>query len=373
MGVHRRWLLGGAAAVVVAVIAVIFVTQRQAGLPRSPTCGDVEPGGTRLRSAPPPAGAPGRGPQDAEEAGQGIDPAFRPATAEAVYCEDLADPFVVVEGRLERRFFAYGTNTDDANVPVLVSGGIARSERLVDALPELPGWSSPGAVWAPGILRREGGFVLYYATTHTASGRQCISAAVGAGAEGPFEDTSTAPLVCPTELGGAIDPSPFVAEDGRAYLLWKSDGNCCGMPTRIYSQPLSDDGLQLTEPPQEVLTSTLPWEAGVVEAPSMVEHDGVHYLFYSGNAWDTAEYAIGYATCETPVGPCTKPLDHPWLGSSAEARGPGGQELFIDPAGDLRMVFHAWLKGVVGYEAGSFRGLHTVGVDFRDGAPVTAQ
>jgi beta-xylosidase len=196
---------------------------------------------------------------------------------------------------------------------------------------------------------------------------------VGAGAEGPFEDTSTGPLVCPTELGGAIDPSPFVAEDGRAYLLWKSDGNCCGVPTRIFSQPISDDGLQLTEPPREVLTSTLPWEAGVVEAPSMVEHDGVHYLFYSGNAWDTAEYAIGYATCDTPVGPCTKPLDHPWLGSSAAAGGPGGQELFIDPAGDLRMVFHAWLNGVVGYEAGSFRGLHTVGVDFRDGAPVTAQ
>jgi len=285
-----------------------------------------------------------------------------------VYCEDLADPYVVVEGTIQRRYLAYGTNTGGAHVPVLLSGGLFRSERIVDALPHLPAWSTGGAVWAPSVLRRGRTFVLYYATTHAASGLQCISRATADRPEGPFEDASAVPLICPTELGGAIDPSPFVDSDGNTYLLWKADGNCCGKPTGIYAQPLSDDGLSVAGPAREILTSTHQWEAGVVEAPAMVEHDGVHYLFYSGNRWNTASYAIGYARCDGPEGPCTTPLDHPWLQSSQGAAGPGGQEFFTD-GGGLEMVFDAWLNGTVGYDHGSFRSLYTVGVTFHDGVP----
>lgn len=365
----RRRLAVGAVAIVLLSGIVVVVNERRAGLPRSTTCDDVDPGGTRTRSAAPSGGASdGRG--DAQGGGdQGVAPAFRPATAEAVYCQDLADPFVFVAGTLRPRYLAFGTNTQEHKVPVLLSGGILRSEDLTEALPELPAWSAPGAVWAPSVLQRGEAFVLYYTTTDEASGRQCISRATGSRAEGPFQDRSDRPLVCPTDLGGAIDPSPFVTEDGTPYLLWKADGNCCGLPTRIYAQALTADGLQVAGPAQELLASTQGWEAGVVEAPAMVEHDGRLFLFYSGNSWDSADYAIGYATCDTPLGPCTKPLDQPWLGSGRERAGPGGQEFFRD-GGDLHMVFHAWLHGTVGYDQGSFRSLHTVPITFRDGAPV---
>lgn len=350
---------------------VVVVGERREGLPRSATCEDVHPGGTRARS-----GAPSRDATDERDGAQGGGgqegaPAFRPATAEAVYCEDLADPFVVVAGTLRPRYLAYGTNTRTHNVPVLRSRGILRSEDLVEALPELPSWSKPGAVWAPSVSQHDDVFVLYYTTTHAASGLQCISRATSSRAEGPFVDGSGGPLVCPTDLGGAIDPSPFVAEDGTTYLLWKADGNCCGLPTRIYSQPLTEDGLQVAGPAQELLANTQAWEAGVVEAPAMVEHEGQVFLFYSGNSWDSSSYAIGYATCDTPLGPCRKPVDHPWLASGPEAAGPGGQEFFRD-GGELHMIFHAWLHGTVGYGRGSFRSLYTVTVTFRDGAPVVA-
>jgi hypothetical protein len=353
-------------------LAVVVISERRAGLPRSATCDDVDPGGTRLRSAPPPTTRDAAGGRAGVRDGEVISPAFRPVSAEAVYCEDLADPFVVVDGTLRRRYLAYGTNTEDDHVPVLLSGGILRSESIAEGLPRLPAWSTPGAVWAPSVLRRDDVFVLYYATTHVVSGRQCISRATASQSQGPFEDHSEGPLVCPTELGGAIDPSPFVAEDGATYLLWKADGNCCGMPTRIFIQPLSDDGLEVAGPPRELLGSTLPWEAGVVEAPAMVEHDGAVYLFYSGNAWNSASYAVGYARCDTPLGPCRKPLEGPWLASSPEAAGPGGQEFFTD-RGALHMIFGAWLNGVVGYDSGSFRSLYTLEVSFRDGVPVVAE
>ena len=53
--------------------------------------------------------------------------------------------------------------------------------------------------------------------------------------------------------------------------------------------------------------------------------DGQIILFYSANAWATADYAIGYATCEAPTGPCTKvTTDVHRLGRSVarDTRGP---------------------------------------------------
>ena len=377
----RRWSaarrpIAAVAVAIVVLAAVVFITQGRTGLPSSATCEGVQPGGVRVRSplpSPPPPPPAGRADDAPAPRDDDIRPAFRPARAEAVYCEDLADPFVVRVGAIRPQFFAYGTNTAHAKVPVLTSGGILRSESEGDALPTLPGWSKPGAVWGPSVLRRGDRFVLYYATTESASGRQCISVAVAGKAQGPYEDTSTGPLVCPKELGGAIDPSPIVTPRGDVYLLWKADGNCCGLPTGIYAQPISDDGLTVIGPAAKIMESTQPWEAGIVEGPAMFEHRGSYFLFYAGNEWDTADYAIGYAVCASPQGPCQKPLDRPWLGSRPRAAGPGSPEFFIDGAGDLRMVFHAWLNGTVGYRSGSFRSLYSVGVTFDDdGSPVAA-
>ncbi len=158
---------------------------------------------------------------------------------------------------------------------------------------------------------------------------------------------------------------------GDVFLLWKNDGNCCDLPVQIFSQQLRPDGRAVAGPARGLLASDQPWEAGVVEAPAMIEHDGTHYLFYSGNAWNTAEYAIGYATCTRPSGPCRKPLNRPWISSAEGVSGPGGLELFVDSGGQKRAVFHAW-AGPVGYAAGGVHGLFTVGLDFVDGAPVTA-
>jgi len=49
--------------------------------------------------------------------------------------------------------------------------------------------------------------------------RQCISRAVSDNPAGPFVDERSEPLVCQLELGGSIDPSPFVDADGTPYLL----------------------------------------------------------------------------------------------------------------------------------------------------------
>jgi hypothetical protein len=375
--VQRRWIwtLAAIGAVVIGILVVVIL--RRSGPPNefsSTTCENVLPGGARLRSSVP-AGTPPSPPADApNEAPAESD--FRPGSAQAVFCADFADPFVA-EGRSSLfrgpRFFAFATNVSGKNVPVLSSGNDATSDRVKDALPTLPPWSRPGSVWAPAILPREDRFVLYYTTSDRASGRQCISRAVAREPTGPYVDDSAAPMVCPVPLGGAIDPSPFVADDGTLHLLWKSDGNCCGVVTRIWSQPLTDDGLGIAGPAVGLITADQGWEAGVVEAPAMIQRDGQTYLFYSANAWDSASYAIGYAVCAGPAGPCRKPADQPWLGSGPEAHGPGGAEFFVNRRGSLRLVFHAWIGGRVGYESGGFRNLFATGIDFHEGVPVTEE
>jgi beta-xylosidase len=281
----------------------------------------------------------------------------------AVYCDDFADPFVLRTGD---SYYAYSTNTDDYRVPVLTSSGLFGTARRTEALPELPGWSSPGKVWAPAVLERPGGFVLYYATPDANPERECLSVATAARPTGPFVDGSTGPLVCP-DGGGAIDPSPFVDADGRTYLLWKSYGG----PDGIVARELAPDGLSFVGEPQVLLDADQAWEGGLVEAPTMVAYDGAYYLFYSGNDWATAGYGVGYAACASPMGPCAKPPGGPWLGSTDRAQGPGGQEVFADADGRLWMVLHAWVGGAVGYPDGA-RNLFVVPLEFVDGAPVAA-
>jgi len=271
---------------------------------------------------------------------------------------DFADPYVLAE---PDDLYAYATNTVDANVPVIQiqKGDVLNGRYLGDALPTLPSWTVKGFQWAPSVWARpDGQFVLYYSTPAPPSApglprRQCISRAVAPAPAGPFTDDSTSPFICPLDQGGAIDPSIFV-DGSTPYLLWKADGNCCGLPTSISSQELSADGLSVAAPAHQLITSDQPWEGSVVEGPSMVKVGSDYQLFYSANNWDSADYAVGLAECTSVAGPCTKPLSAPWMTSAQEYSGPGGQEFFANPGG-VWMVHHGFLPGEAGKPGGERR------------------
>lgn len=278
-----------------------------------------------------------------------------------VYCHDFADPFVLRTGST---YQAYSTNTGNDHIPVLTSGGLFGTASRHDVLPTLPKWSSPGYVWAPSILPRGDKYVLYYTTRAASSGAQCISYALGDAPGGPFTDSTTSPFICPAG-GGAIDPEPFVDANGTPYLLWKNyDGQ-----TGIMAQQLGADGTSLTGPTQLLAVADQPWEAGIVEAPTMLAAEGRYFLFYSGNDWDTADYAIGYAVCSSPMGPCVKPTTSPWLTGTPTAQGPGSPSVFRDEQGATWLAFHSWVGGRVGYPQGA-RNLFVVRFAIANGAPV---
>lgn len=360
LGLPRRgaWLASVAAIWMSAlVMAAVVVSCGSTSVPN----GAAEPG-QRPRTKGPAKGA--------EVKGRAL-PLF-PATGlllgTPIYDGDFADPYVL---RVGPDLFAYATNDRNANVPVIAARTPPFAHYVGDVLPELPAWTEAGFVWAPSVLALEPGYVLYYSTRLKGTTTQCLSRAVSDSPTGRFVDDSLAPLMCQRDLGGTIDPSIVTDRDGFHWLLFKNDGNCCGILTSIWVQRLAPDGLSVVGEPKELLRARPDWEGGLIEGPSMILVGSGAYLFYSGNAWDTDNYAIGYAVCESVTGPCRRPKsddERPWMSSTTFARGPGGQE-FFGALGDVWMVYHGWERGQAG-KPGAQRRLYLDIVHLDGGVPV---
>jgi beta-xylosidase len=291
--------------------------------------------------------------------------------ADPAYVGDFPDPAVL---RVGRSFYAYGTNISGRQLPVLVSSdlrswsGDEDAEPPAEALPRVAVWgvdletSGPSKqVWAPGVFRYRGSYIAFYALRSRAlSRRTCISVATSSSPTGPFVDRSTQPVVCDEDPLGSIDPQPYVdPATGSAYLTWKSEGEAHVTPTRLWAQRLDGSGTALlgSAPRRMLLETAQRWEGRIIENPSMTRYAGRWWLFYSGNDWASARYAVGYASCAGPTGPCTRAAARPLLASTAGSLGPGGASAFLDARGALRLAYHYWPGPTTGYVGTNVRRL----------------
>jgi beta-xylosidase len=259
---------------------------------------------------------------------------------------DFPDPFVLRHGSV---FLAYATNaTDDrANVQMARSTNlvdwalIAENGKLHDAMPQMQPWARAGLTWAPEVIKTDTGFVLHFTARDKKSDLQCLGAAFSVDPLGPFTSDADAPLLCQTKLGGTIDSHAFRDADGQLYLYYKNDGNNPNFkkPTDIYVQRLTPDGLNVTGDEVALVRNDTPWEAHVIEAPTMVRNGDNYIMFFSANhyGWETHQklsvYAMGYATCDGPMGPCKDATRNPLLYSYKDRKagclsGPGHQSVF---------------------------------------------
>ncbi len=262
-----------------------------------------------------------------------------------VYPYDFADPFILPVGST---YFGFATNAAGGNIQMIESTDLTHWTPLGrDAMSQLPSWALPHGTWGPSVLSAGGGYVLYYSAWYGLTQHHCIGRATSATPTGPYIDNSSAPLVCQLTLGGSIDPSPFRDSDGTPYLVWKSDGG--SGQAAIWAQQLSADGLSVVGQPVRLLQPDQSWQAGVVEGPDLVLLAGKLHLLYSANNWDSSAYAIGDATCGTPLGPCSESGTGPILSSVAGALGPGGPATFTDASGGPWLAYHAWDGAATGY------------------------
>jgi hypothetical protein len=223
---------------------------------------------------------------------------------------------------------------------MLASRDLVNWEVAGSVLRKAPGWTH-GDFWAPEIVKRGSGYLVYYSAPNR-RGSRCVGVASAARPTAFFRDRG--PIVC-SRLG-AIDPLPVWDEHGKPFLVWKEDGNSRGLPTPLMAAPLTPGGLRLAGAKRELFRNDRPWEGQVVEAPALARHDGKLYMFYSARYCCGAgcDYVIGVARSPTLLGPWEK-RDGPILSGNARFHCPGHGTVVDGPDGSQYLLYHAYTQG----------------------------
>lgn len=189
--------------------------------------------------------------------------------------------------------------------------------------------------WAPQVFQYKGSFYMAY------TANEQIAIAKASSPIGPFKQDKFLAL---SGTSKQIDPFLFFDENGKIYIyhVKLQNGN------RIYvaeMKPDLSDVVPGTE--RECIASTGGWEntAGsewpVAEGPTVLMHKNTYYLIYSSNDFRNKDYAVGYATSNSPLGPWKKYEGNPIINRHTVGQnGPGHGDVFTDKKGQMKYVIH---------------------------------
>jgi len=135
-----------------------------------------------------------------------------------------------------------------------------------------------GGVWAPSIRHHGGKFYIYYPDPDIG-----VFVVTAANPRGPW----TRPVLV-DRTRGAIDPTPFWDERGRAWLAMAFAFSRAGVNNIITLKRMSPDGKRVLDkgrviidgaklPPVATSNGVLPWR--VIEGPKLYRRDGWYYVF----------------------------------------------------------------------------------------------
>jgi hypothetical protein len=237
----------------------------------------------------------------------------------------------------------YTTQTLAGHVPEWESANVTGPWQFVgDALPVLPSWHGVDfTTWAPEVQDVNHVWTLW-GSTKTVGGPYCLYRATARSAAGPFvNDPHRIP--CDDALAGDIDPS-MVEVGGQWWLLDKTNANGVNEPTTIYSQQIGPDGLP-SGPRYALVTSDLPWESGLVEAPNLISNPSTKqwWLVFSAGNFNAAidpTYKIVAAPCDGPSGPCHESGIRSLVVGNAQGVTPGEQDAFVGADGQRWLAYN---------------------------------
>ncbi len=253
----------------------------------------------------------------------------------------LADPTIFYN---EDTYYLYGTTTGNTPLngegfqvytssdqknwkgPVGAQGGLA--------LKKGDAFGSQG-FWAPQILKFNNQFYMIYTANEN------IAVATSNSPLGPFKNAFKEPLAASVKQ---IDPFVFIDDNGKKYLyhVRLTNGN------RIFVAELNDDLLSIKpETLTECIAAELQWENSqnvewsVAEGPTVMKKEDLYYLIYSANDFRNPDYAVGYATSKSPLGPWEKSKTNPIISRNLIGEnGTGHGDLFLDKNNQMQYVVH---------------------------------
>lgn len=244
----------------------------------------------------------------------------------------LGDPFIML---WEDTYYAYGTQSADGivvyesddlinwRVPDGAAGGLALHKEDV--------WGDRW-FWAPEVYHVNGKFYMYF------SADEHICVATSDSPLGPFRQKVKQPMIADEKC---IDNTLFIDDNGKPYLFFDrfNDG------LNIWSAELEDDLITIRkETMKKCIHVSQPWEEvwpRVNEGSFVTRHNGLYYMTYSANSYESQSYGIGFATAESIDGPWTKYENNPIFQKPGDLVGVGHSAMFKDKDGKLRIAFHA--------------------------------
>lgn len=271
----------------------------------------------------------------------------------------FGDPYVLLAS--DGRYYMYGTGAG------AVDGFCAySSDDLIDWKPEgqvyrgnVPGSWAVANFWAPEVYERNGKYYMFFSadwkenpTNELENFR--IGVAVADKPTGPFKEMSDRPLFDPGYP--VIDGNLLQDSDGRFYLYYS---RCCykhpvesevatwarekGMfkeieESWIYGVELKPDlsgiigePVLILRPPVTNDDPQAEWESRSVtsgevnrrwtEGSYIFKKGDLFYMMYSANYFGGKNYAVGYATSGSPLGPFVKSANNPVLQKNVEKGG----------------------------------------------------
>lgn len=245
-----------------------------------------------------------------------------------------ADPHVI---RHEGRYYLYPT-LDGKGYDVFVSDDLVHWEQKPKCFTD-----ARGGAWAPDVFHHapgDGKFYLYYTVDQPGGGKE-IGVAAADGPLGPFKDRGNL-------VERAIDAHLFRDDDGALYLYYVDLAGGFKIKIQPMADPVTKKGAT-----KEVIRPSVDWErrkGAVTEGPWMLKHKGLYHLMYSGSGADGPDYAIGYATATSPLGPFTKHAGNPIAHRGNGVFGPGHHSVVAGPDGRLWMVYHQQNSEKIGWD-----------------------
>ncbi|MDB5204978.1 MAG: glycoside hydrolase [Flavisolibacter sp.] len=318
----------------------------------------------------------------------------------------FGDPYVLyVKGD---KYYMYGTGGARNGFAAYSSNDLVnwKSEGQVWFASNKNGWSDStaawdGAYWAPEVYEVRGKFYMFYSAQWKVNPKQeyenfRIGVAIADKPTGPFIDITDKPVFDPGYP--VIDANVLFDKDGRLYLYYsrcaykhpvksevadwaKSKGWFKEIEESwVYGVELKPDfsgvigePVLLLRPPVSMKDKQAEWESRSVtskevnrrwtEGSVTFRKGATYYIMYSANFFGGKNYAVGYGTSKSPLGPFKKANNNPILEKNVDKGGivtgtghnsitwsPDGKEMFCvyhgrtTATGDDRVVFVERMK-----------------------------
>jgi beta-xylosidase len=232
-------------------------------------------------------------------------------------------------------------------------------------------WSAPlngnYGLWAPDVMKRyDGKYVMYFAALDAKNTSQhCIGAAIAddiAGVYHPVNDF----VQCNRTSTGVIDPSWYKDDDGKQYVVYKTEVPNNWLEIREVAHSGEKEGVEWVDNAVKLLKVNSQGfsDGNNMEAPYIFKRGATYFLTYSTHFTGDGSYDVQYATAQNIKGPYTrveKKLLQTGNENGCNITGPGGASFqrYSDDESTVKIIFH----GLTAALSINYRVVYTATVD----------